>query len=526
MRPAVVALLALSLSAVSMLAQTAPAAGTVHTFPFLIPGPPGGAGLAGEEGLVFVPENRAKAASRIIAVHFMRIPGTNAAKRAPIFVLPGGPGSFYPRDGLVRGPQRIELDVLRASGRDVVIVNQRGNPLAPFTANMRWLFPARPLDKPPTEASYRAMLRQAVTDGLATWSKRGMDPAGYDILNIADDVNDLRRALGYDKIILRGGSFGSQWSFAILKRHPQIVDRALLHGIEPLDYGYDSPAWLWAAVERLSALAGADPHLKALIPAGGLAGAVKTLIGQLDASPRRVVITDPANGSDVAVTIGAQDLIDNLLYPASTGSLFRENLVRWPRFVLELVNGDYRYLAALVFADRTNTEGPGMLGLLIDNSLGITREREKKLLAEEAQEWVGKVHPFYRESRDLTPTPDVGDGFRADFEIPVPVVLMQGDTDFSTPLENALHEKRFLKRGHAIIVEGGGTHSVGQEIYEFLPDVKAALQRYLTVELDPMPADLFAGLPEKVRLPAPPFETLTGPSLYDRWLKARSPAGR
>ncbi len=77
---------------------------------------------------------------------------------------------------------------------------------------------ASPLDRPSTTAQDIEITRDLARRARAAYPNA--DLSGYSITQIADDVDDLRRALGYDKISLVAASFGSQWAFAVMKTHP------------------------------------------------------------------------------------------------------------------------------------------------------------------------------------------------------------------------------------------------------------------------------------------------------------------
>ena len=107
-------------------------------------------------------------------------------------------------------------------------------------------------------AAFQAFAKTTV----AEYAKKGIDLAGYNVKECAHDVEDLRKALGYEKITLCGTSFGSQWSFAVMRLHPDSVARALLSGVEPLDHGYDMPSYVFAAVQRMWRTIEADDRFK------------------------------------------------------------------------------------------------------------------------------------------------------------------------------------------------------------------------------------------------------------------------
>jgi hypothetical protein len=116
----------------------------------------------------------------------------------------------------------------------------------------------------------------------ADYEDSDVDLSGYNISECAGDVNDLRKALGYDKIMLMGQSFGSQWSFAVMRHHPQIVERAILTGVEPLNHTYDMPSHIMNAIRRIWQHLDTDPAWAPYLPPGGMQEAAESVLTRLE----------------------------------------------------------------------------------------------------------------------------------------------------------------------------------------------------------------------------------------------------
>ena len=484
-----------------------------------------GSRIVSERGLMLAPENRAKANSRKITIHFQRFPPINPIEeRPPVFLLLGGPGFEYN----FNDQRWIDfLNSLRQTW-EVVVVSQRGNPSSPgLVPKFRIQFPdALPLDQPASVKAISQRNAVAYENALSNWREAGVDIEGYDILHFTDDVNDLRISLGYDQIVLRGCSFGSQWGFGYLKRWPQTVERAMLSGVEPLDYAYDSAEWLWSAMGRVAAQAEADPELSPSIPTDGLLAALETVIQRLEQNPAAVTVIDPTTKAEVRVVVGADDLRLGAIrsFRAFGQDNDAANLALWPHFILDMYEGDYRALGLMSLVSRQSKSGPNLIVPLTDNSLGISKKRDEKLLNEHERRWIDP-NWLYRATRSVSGAPEISDEFRDDWSISVPTLLVSGDFDWSTPIENAEHAENFLERGKLITVKGA-THCTlnkPEQVRAQAPDIFSNLHQFIDGEFENNTVlnAYFESLPDSIALRPVDFQERGEFTVYDVMLQQR-----
>ena len=214
-------------------------------------------------GTLVVPENRADPKSRLIALPVTRIRARNPHPAEPIFRLEGGPGKTNMEFAVA---SRYAVD------HDVVLVGYRG-----VDGSAR-------LDCPEVDAARRgsgdllgAASLRASERALRACADRlrsdGFDLAGYSLPQRTDDLEDARRALGYERVNLLSESAGTRTAMIYSWRHPSAIHRSVMIAANPPGHYLWDPAQTDAQLRRLAALcaksadcpAGADGDLVASI---------------------------------------------------------------------------------------------------------------------------------------------------------------------------------------------------------------------------------------------------------------------
>lgn len=469
-----VILAALMSCATAACADSAPA-GSISPLP--IPIGDGDLDVA-DFGQVIVPENRQVAGGRDITAAFIRFRSSNPEPAEPIFVLPGGPGVS------ILGNLGFARSFIGAWGSigDVVFVEQRGN-----YAGLPHLRCEGTSSGPGTLPSLGATPQQC----REVWVAAGVDLDAYNVVEAAADVEDIRRFLGYDKISLNGVSFGSHWALVTMREFPESIARVFLGGVEGFDHTYDMPSDVLAAIQRVAQYAGQDEGLAEHIPDAGLVGALARVIEGLETEPARYV--DPELGEEVEITA------DDVRAIARQAMADRDGIAAWPANVLQLHNGDFGVAAA---ARRRRAQSPPTPAFFytLDCASGISDERAGRIAEDPANHILGLINIEYTDNCPTWDVADLGSEFRAPYESDIPVLILQGDWDTSTPIEN-LAEVVPMFTNVTVVTANRGSHLAS--FYAMLdPSFADHIARFLATGET-------AGIPERYDAWVPEFDRFT-----------------
>jgi pimeloyl-ACP methyl ester carboxylesterase len=201
-----------------------------------------GRDVAAERGAIMVPEVRRGAGGGAQRrVSFVRLRSTAEKPAAPIVFLMGGPG--IPGNVMLRVPPYYDLFNKLTAVADVIVYDYRGVGMSEPLLDCKYPEPP-PRELFAGERAAREWFRANVRWCVAEWRKRGLDARNYGAEANADDLDDLRTALGVPKISLLAFSYGTDVALAAVQRHGDHLERVVLASVDAPDAGLKRPA-LW-----------------------------------------------------------------------------------------------------------------------------------------------------------------------------------------------------------------------------------------------------------------------------------------
>jgi len=418
-----------------------------------------GSVLAAERGRFTVPEDRRDPRSRRIEIGFVRLRSTSPNPGAPIVYLAGGPGG----SGVASASgERQPIFLKLRQVADVIALDQRGvglsNHIPPCTAS-RSLDPALVLNEATLSAYYRETFRECI----GRWRAAGVAVGGYDTEQSADDLEDLRRALGVKQIDLWGISYGTHLAFAAMRRHPRSIGRVALASAEGMDQSVKLPSSVEAVFARIDAASGAP-----------ISATMRRVFARYDAQPQSFAFTAP-DGTRHSFRA------DSFALRMMAGIVPKnpDGIPQLAGAFAALDAGQTAPIAPMIwqFFYRAPLRMDGMPQLM-DAASGTTARRLALVQREARTALTGTAINFpMPQLVGVVPGLDLGDRFRREIRSDHPVLLLAGDLDVRTPLEEQARATAGIRNLHRVVVRNGG-----HDLFEAHPDVPALLAAFFRGE--------------------------------------------
>ena len=393
-------------------------------------------------------ENRQSRTGRKIALNIMVLPALSAKPAPdPLFPLGGGPGQSavqaFPNTGYATALQQQ---------RNIVLVDQRG------TGHSN-LLQCQLKDPASAQSMVGDFYSSDKLRACRTELEKRADLTQYTTSISADDLDEVRDALGYDHINVFGGSYGTRVGLVYLRRHPEHVRTLTLEGVAPPQYKIPLPfaKTIQMSVEHLIDACASDEACKRSFP--DLSSEFKTIVDRLEKSPAQFEIRNPAAKTTQTVTLSRGMFLANLrplLYIPTLAAQF-------PSMIHHVFKNDWTAYGATILSlnaqlERILARGMQFSVICAEDVPNIT---ETEIKDETQGTALGDFQVrLYQKACQEWPRGSIPKDFFAPIHSDVPVLMISGVLDPATPPAMAQQAAADLPHSKLIAIQEG-THGTG-----------------------------------------------------------------
>lgn len=433
----------------------------IIVFASLVPSPaisePSGAGQTAERRLILnschlpdvegeprcgsyeVYENRATRFGRKISQNIVVLPalGPNA-KPDPVFWFHGGPGAAATQS--VGAAKADFLSVLRKD-HDLVFVDLRG------TGKSNGLNCDVGDDPTNLDAYFGKLFPPDMVRACREKLENQADLRLYTTPNAMDDLDEVREALGYGKIDIVAGSWGTLAAQAFMRQHPNSVRSVFLIGVatpaikQPLLF----PRAAQHALDLLFVDCAADQVCNSAFP--NLKSEFYQVLARFDRGPLEVKMIAPRTKKTQMVRLERENYVERIRL-----LLFTTVFARFvPLVVHKAYEGDFLPFEAIAVA--YNPGGILARGIYfsVTCSEGVPFITHREMITETRGTFVGQERiTAHMEACKGWPRGDIPPSFIDPIKSDLPVLMISGQVDGSSPPWFGKDAVKYLPNGRQI----------------------------------------------------------------------------
>ncbi len=377
-------------------------------------------------GYLSVPENRSDPNSNTIQLPVFIFKSRNPnPKPDPIIYTVGGPGSStMPSAQYMRYYQYLD-------DRDFILIEQRGTQYAkPHLDCPEWALAQHQAGQPHVdESEKKELLSKAATDCRQRLTEKHIDLNGYNTNEIAADIEDLRKALGFQHYNLLTISYSTKIAQVLLRDHPDGIRSVVMDSPLPLEVSYDEESvqnlmelvnTILSQCENDSACASTYPDIKEQFFG---------FLRKITSEPLEVSVDDPNTGVERSFLLRGKDVFTMLLSAPPSDVPFE---------IHKVLNNDLssiQYVLSERFGEPESGSGMGMrLSVWCAEETPFASrdmiEQQKNRYPEIAGLSPAVFEPELCDLWDVTPVSEIEDEpIRSD----IPVLIINGELDNNTP---------------------------------------------------------------------------------------------